>query len=191
MKQKSTQLTIIIIFALFAFSTMSCKPREEFEQFVDYAIELDSESLNLTYEVANSREYDLSILSGEKATIYPTGQITFIYTLTNTTDRNYRFTVCLFWEEFTNELGCDIVTFIGQSSVTLTHTVSLSPGSGQLWLQGTDILVEPIVNDVPPLYFSASLDVETACPSGETCCHYHPDGKCGQGIDPQKNQSCP
>ena len=132
-----------------------------FEPYEDHAIYLESNSLELNYEVANTREYTFTLLADENSTIYPTGRVTFRYTLTNSTDNNYHFTVCIFWKEYINELGCDTVTFIGRSSVYLTHSVSLSPGSGLLWIQGTDILVEPIGNEVHPQYFSAILTVGT------------------------------
>jgi len=191
MKNKSHYLTISIIFIFCVFVNTSCQPKIEYEKFADYAIEMDSKSLNMTFEVANGREYNLNLLSGENTIIYPTGQVTFNYTLTNTTDQNYRFTVCLFWKEFTNELGCDVVTFIGQSSANLTHTVPLSPGSGELWIEGTDILIEPIGADNRPQYFSSILTVNTACPSDEKCCNYLPDGDCEQCVDESKGQLCP
>jgi hypothetical protein len=186
----SQSIKFVIIVSLLV-SITSCEQQVKFEQFADYAIEMDSKSITLAYDVANGRKYVLTLAAGEDATIYPTGQVTFSYTLINKTDKNYRFTVCLLWREYTDQIGCDTVTFIGQSSVTLTHTVALGPGSGQLWVEGTDILVEPIGNDSRPQYFSATLTVDAACPSGEKCCNYLPDGSCGRCVDPQKNQACP
>ena len=185
------QQFVLITLVLLSFLISSCEPQIKFEDYADYAIEMNPNSLALKYIAAKDRTMLDTLPGSSDLSIYPAGEVTFSYTLANITDKNYRFTACLYWKNQTKSLGCDKVRFIGKSSVSLSHTVLLSPDSGELWVEGTDILVEPIGNDTRPQYFAATLTVATPCPSDESCCSYEPDGSCGQCIDKSKNEVCP
>lgn len=154
----------------------------EFERFENYAIEMSPPTLTLVYRVP-SGTYMKKIDSGKTATLYPGGSsIRVTYALRNKTEKNYRFNVCLFYDNRCR--ATQLVEFRGPTTVNVSQTVTLEPAdSRRLTVEATDILYEPIGNDVRPTYFSSIVSVRRACLQGQKCCEPQPDGSCGLCVN--------
>ena len=149
-----------------------------FEKFENYAIEMVPHSIRLFYSVPTHGSYNTIIANGATTNIYPDDRtVTVRYSLKNKTDKNYRFHVCLAFRSGVC-LSPQLVTFIGAKTVSVTHTTPLPTGSGRLRVEASDILYEPIGNDVRPIYFSATVNARAPCPSGQSCCELRPNGSC-------------
>lgn len=185
---KPTTLLVLAVLPLMMIGCPSPTPPVVFEQYENNAIQMVPQSISMEFETAKPTTYQTILPTGASGKIYPRGQVTFRYELRNLTDKNYRFEVCLGWEK--QAIGCDTVTFIGQTSNILTHSAALSPGSGPLQVSAPNILIDAGSNDVRPLYYWATLEVANACGNGEKCCHYSEDGSCPECIANDGTQQC-
>lgn len=190
MLTRFTRLMNWLVLAALSTLMAGCPQQIVFEQYENNAIQMVPQSISIEYVTTKPNTYQTTLPSGASGTIYPAGQVAFRYKLRNTTDKNYRFEVCLGWGK--QAVGCDTVTFIGQSTNTLTHSAALSPGSDTLQVHATNIIIDAGSNDVRPVYYYATLQVDDpGCPSGQKCCHYNEDGSCPECIAADGTQQCP
>lgn len=153
-----------------------------FEKFENYAIEMVPHSIRLSYSVPMHGTYNTVITNGSTASVFPENRaVTVRYSLKNKTNKNYRFHVCLMFHSGVC-MSPQLVTFIGSKTVSVTHNSTLPMGSGRLRVEASDILYEPIGNDVRPIYFSARVSARAPCQSGQSCCEQRPNGSCNMCV---------
>ncbi len=163
-------------------------PSPNFEKFENYAIEMVSKQVSISYFV-KQHKYSTQFVEGQSKKICPGRSIVEVsYSLRNKTSKNYRFYVCLSFSDG-KCIAPKLVTFIGSQTIYVKHLISLPQGSGHFTVQSHDILTS-INDDTTPSYFSGQLEVKSpSCPASKICCESLPSGCCN--ICVKAGQPCP